>query len=290
MLEKKQRYYILGSEWLYYKLYAGSQTSEQFIISYLKPICDQLIKNKVIDKWFFINYNDPDRHIRIRFHLINETKNLNNVIQNIHNIVTPFVESKLIKNVQTDTYKRELERYGTNTIDEFETLFFFNSDLVVKILEHVDGDPNKRWLYALKGIDSFLNNWEISLEDKGELFSFLEASYTREMGGSSSVKKQLAKKFRNNRSSIINIINNNEDIYLENILLEHNHNTKLIIESILNKVNQDKEKIFDLLESYIHMHCNRIFSSRQRLNEWVLYWFLNLHYKSEIARNRKKVN
>jgi thiopeptide-type bacteriocin biosynthesis protein len=288
MLEKKQRYYILGSEWLYYKLYLGSQTSEEFIISNLKPVCDQLVENGIIDKWFFINYNDPNRHIRIRFHLMDKIEHLNNVIQIFYNTVIPFVDSKLIKDIQTSTYKRELERYGNNTINEFETLFFHNTNLVVKILEHIDGDPNKRWLYALKAIDSFLIDWGLSLYDRSELLESLEASYSKEMGSNSSVNKQLARKFRENRTSIINVVNNNEDIFLENILFEFSSKTKLVIDSILKKIDYNKEVVYDMLESYIHMHCNRIFSSRQRLNEWVLYWFLNKHYKSEIARNKNK--
>ena len=43
-----------------------------------------------------------------------------------------------------------------------------------------------------------------------------------------------------------------------------------------------------LISSIIHMSMNRIFMSRQRMHEMVIYDFLFRHYKSAIARDRYK--
>lgn len=40
----------------------------------------------------------------------------------------------------------------------------------------------------------------------------------------------------------------------------------------------------DLLSSYSHMMVNRLFKTKQRTHEMVLYDFLHRYYKAEIAR------
>ena len=43
-----------------------------------------------------------------------------------------------------------------------------------------------------------------------------------------------------------------------------------------------------LMGSYIHMLINRLFKSKQRLHEMVIYDFLFRYYKSEIAKKKYK--
>jgi len=42
----------------------------------------------------------------------------------------------------------------------------------------------------------------------------------------------------------------------------------------------------DLLKSYLHMMTNRLFYSKNRLHELILYDFMYRYYTSEIARNK----
>jgi len=63
-----QRSFIIGSEWLYYKIYTGPKTSDLVLTDIIKPVVANLIANDTIDSWFFIRYNDPKHHIRVRFH------------------------------------------------------------------------------------------------------------------------------------------------------------------------------------------------------------------------------
>ncbi|NOQ27509.1 MAG: hypothetical protein GQ564_19270, partial [Bacteroidales bacterium] len=44
----------------------------------------------------------------------------------------------------------------------------------------------------------------------------------------------------------------------------------------------------DLMGSYIHMLMNRLFKSKQRTHEMVIYDFLYRYYKSEIAKRKYK--
>lgn len=74
--------YIPGSVWLYYKLYTGPKLADKILALYILPIINQLYEHRLIDLFFFIRYNDPDFHIRIRF----KTKNNSDVIS----IITPI--------------------------------------------------------------------------------------------------------------------------------------------------------------------------------------------------------
>jgi hypothetical protein len=57
------------------------------------------------------------------------------------------------------------------------------------------------------------------------------------------------------------------------------------IASIKEHINPENE--IDLLFSYNHMTVNRLFRTRQRANEMVIYYFLHKFYASSIARHSK---
>lgn len=286
MLKEPKRYFTVGSEWLYYKLYVGPQTSENLLITILKPIAAQLLHEKIIDKWFFINYADPHRHIRIRFHVVHPKKQLNTVIQTLDTAFAPYIMDKLINDVQVTMYKRELERYGKSTIEEFETLFYLNSKLTLNLLEHIAGDPEKRWLWCLKTLDHLMDDWNLTLENKKNLFELLKISFGEEMGATTSIRKQLSTKFRKKRASIIAVMENPPAI-LKNTLSQFSEENIPIVHTILEKKKLGLlDNQVDKLQSYIHMHCNRFFNSKQRMNEWVIYDFLYQYYRSRIAQNK----
>lgn len=75
-----QREFNIGSEWLYYKIYCGVKTSDMILLEHLKEKISDLKINDFIEKWFFIRYNDPEPHIRLRF-LLTKNSNLNLIIQ-----------------------------------------------------------------------------------------------------------------------------------------------------------------------------------------------------------------
>ncbi|QLC67178.1 hypothetical protein LPB248_12970 [Flavobacterium sp. LPB0248] len=284
---KPQRVFVVGSEWLYYNIYIGPQTSDKFLTSIVSPLTNSLIDDGVINKWFYIRYKDEaGLHLRVRFHLIN-TNYVNEVIARFHDLIMPFIENKLISNITINTYKRELERYGISTIEEFESLFFINSKLILDIIKLTEDDQKSRWLYGMKSIDRFLDGWNFTIEQKKQLLESLKISFGKEFGVDKEIRKQLSKKYRDNRSEIDAIINNeNEDLDL--LLKSFHEECKIHINNISLKLKSENRfesyYINDLLSSYIHMLSNRLFQSKQRLNEWVLYDLLYEYYYSKQAR------
>ena len=131
--QNTQRSFSLGSEWLYYKLYCGNKTADKLLCEAIKPLTEKLLQEKVIDKWFFIRYSDPETHIRLRFHFTDLNQKAK-VIAHMAQFCAEFEKSGLLWKTQTDTYQRELERYGSNSMEISENLFFYDSIAIVNML------------------------------------------------------------------------------------------------------------------------------------------------------------
>jgi len=149
-----KRSFILGDEWLYYKLYCGKRTAELILVDCIKPLTESLVVDGLIDQWFFIRYADPKPHIRIRFHCSQISK-LGTIIDTIHKSIATYVENDLIWKVQTDTYNREIERYGELTMIGSEDMFFYDSSTSINALNLIE-DEELLFLFVLKSIDALL--------------------------------------------------------------------------------------------------------------------------------------
>ncbi len=292
MLEKTKnikRKFIIGSEWLSYKIYMGTQTADTFIKTQLSEVISDLKEKDCIDSWFFIRYADPDLHLRLRFRVKSSDK-IGAITSTIYNVLEPLLENRLLHKVQVDTYSRELERYGYQTIEESEELFRINSELIIKLLNSIDDDENKRWLWGMKAIDMLLNEFNYDLQEKRDLLFDLKTDFANEFGMNKNVRKQLSMKFRTYRKHISELLDKTSQNEVDNILHTYPKEYKKVASEIALKIQPENTRIDKnyLMYSYLHMHCNRLFPSKQRMNEWVLYDLLYQYYYSELARKKKQ--
>ncbi len=289
-----QRSFVLGDSWLYYKIYSGPQTSDMILTEVIKPLSESLLKEHSIDKWFYIRYADPEHHIRVRFHYNNP-----DTIASIANQLLPFfkdlVDKNLVWKIQTDTYVRELERYGSTTIELAEELFFHDSEMIVKFLSLIEGDEGEelRWLFSFKAIDSFLDSFGYTDKGKLDVLQHLKTAFAAEFGMHKSFRKQIKEKHRENRQKIndfMTLMEDEKSEYAEIVAVINtkNANTKSMVERMLKLKKEGRlELSLDrLMESYIHMLMNRLFKSKNRLHEMVCYDFLHRYYVSSMARNK----
>lgn len=54
-----RKFFIPGSEWLYFQIYSGYKTLEEILISTGYEFIKEVSEKKIVDKYFFIRYNDP---------------------------------------------------------------------------------------------------------------------------------------------------------------------------------------------------------------------------------------
>lgn len=289
------RTFIPGSEWVYFKLYTGTKTSDTILKNEIHKYIKEMMKNDFIDRWFFIRYNDPDFHIRLRLHL-KDAHNFTCIFNRFFEIFSPSVNSGFIWNIQCDTYQREIERYGSNSISYIEEFFFVDSESLIELLYSLseENSEQERWKQALILIDSFLSAFSVALLQRKELLSTLAESYKKEFGYTRRHNtKQLNDKYRFYRKDIENIMllenENSEAIYI----IKARRQAIIPIAERLIGLNQSDElqiTMKSLLSSMIHMTMNRWFSSKNRLHEMVIYEFLSRFYTSEIAKNKANPN
>jgi lantibiotic biosynthesis protein len=291
------RTFALGSEWLYYKIYCGVKTSDRILTNIIKPFTEQLIQEHLIDSWFFIRYADPDVHLRVRFHF-SDTKNIGVVIEKFHTMIAYIQSTGLIWKVQTDTYQREIERYGMTSMVLSEQVFFYDSVCIVNLLDKIKGSKGDkiRWLFGIKAVNELFDNFNLNLEQKLTLTEHLKTNFASEFNTNKSLKKQLDRRYRENRKEIERLLT--EDTFLDKeyqfiveLLKQKEKQLKPVIEEILNLQNHDQlhEPIPSLLSSYIHMLLNRLFRNKQRMHEMVIYDYMWRTYRSIIAQNKTSI-
>ncbi|WP_025664483.1 thiopeptide-type bacteriocin biosynthesis protein [Aquimarina megaterium] len=282
-----KRTYILGDEWLYYKIYCGARTSDVILTETIKPLTAQLLEQGLIDSWFFIRYGDPDFHIRIRFRLP-DIRAIGTVILQINAAMQHYVEQRVVYKLQTDTYIRELERYGTNTIDASETLFFYDSAMLLDAIALIE-DEELYFLFVVKAIDRLLNSFGYEQQQKLELVTRNSLGFKREFHADKGLNKQLDKKYRGLKSKLSSFLETTsmqEDYNILDDLLDHKAKQSLGVVQKIMEAQQDKQlemPLDDLLSSYIHMLVNRAFRSKQRFYELVCYDFLVRYQKTKVS-------
>ncbi len=289
-----QRRFPTGSEWLYYKLYCGFKTADNLLGKVIKPLTEEVIKKGLCDKFFFIRYSDPEHHIRLRFH-VSQPERFGQLMMEIGQIINPYLELGMINKIQTDTYNRELERYGENTMELAESLFYIDSMVTLRLLDATEGEAGERlrWQFALRSIDELLDSFNYSPDRKLILLERLKEGFIEEHGAGKRLKLQLDTKFRAMRKHVDNALNRDNDTTrdfnaLTELLVWKRNEVADIASKILdiNASNSLQVSLDDLLSSYIHMMLNRIFKARQRTYEMVLYDLLYKHYKSTAGREK----
>ncbi|MBV6485708.1 MAG: Nisin biosynthesis protein NisB [Flavobacteriales bacterium] len=292
------RSFPIGSEWLYYKIYCGVKTADNILTAVIKPLTELLIKQQLIDSWFFIRYADPDVHLRIRFHF-SDTSKIGEVIRLFYKAVNEYQVSGLIWKIQTDTYQREIERYGKLSMILSEQLFFFDSSCTINLLSKIKGNEGEelRWLFGIKAVDELLNVFQYTTEQKLYLLEKLKTGFAVEFNMNKSLKIQLDKKYRDKRNIIEIFLLDDTELnkkygFITTLLNTHKTNISPVVQQILNmgQSNMLELPLNDLSASYIHMLLNRLFKNKQRLHEMVVYDFMWRTYRSVLAKEKQLAN
>lgn len=287
--------YSTGDEWLYYKFYCGERVGEKLLNQAIKPIVDELEANNLIDKWFFIRYADKDgHHLRFRIHLNDETK-FSECVLIIKKHIQPFENNLLIWKTQTDTYLRELQRYGFESIDATEELYYNDSEATVRFADLIEGDAGERvrWLFSLLSMDHLLNDFGFNVKQKMQLLNIAKTGFGKEFNKTGALNKQVNELYSENMSNIEIFLDEDAkaEMYepLWDILKERSVKNKDVVKDL--KVLAEQNILPGGLEhtvlSYLHMVCNRIFLAKQRVHEMVVYDMLFKYYSKQMHIQKK---
>ncbi|KAF2328048.1 thiopeptide-type bacteriocin biosynthesis protein [Flavobacterium ginsenosidimutans] len=280
---KIQRKFILGDQWIYYKIYLGEFTSDLILVDLIKSLVEHLLEAGIIDKFFFIRYNEGGHHLRVRFHLAGKEKIIH-LITLFNEAFKESMEKNFVSKIQADTYDRELERYFDECIIFSENIFYHDSIAILDFLALMrkkNLDENYRWLYGIYMIDFLIKDFGFNMNERLKIIESLNESFSREFSLDKRLKDQLDAKFRAEREKIKRMLNGENGDFQSRLKLKSRHISSDIADL---KLRLGRDEQIKILASYIHMSCNRLFRGSQRKHEFVLYHFLWKHYRSEVGR------
>ncbi|MCL9807131.1 lantibiotic dehydratase [Flavobacterium amniphilum] len=292
-----QESFSIGEKWLYYKFYCGERAGEELLNKGINPIVAELKEKGLIDKWFFIRYYDAlGHHIRFRVLLKDLTK-FNESIRIIKEHISPFENTKIVWKTQTDSYLRELQRYGYEAIETTESLFYNDSECTLKFADMIEGDLGEkiRWLFALLSMDHLLNDFGIALEDKVKVMNIAKTGFGKEFNRGGKLNKQINENFAKHEYEIDCFLDagNVEEMYepLWEILQERSVANQDVVAVLkeLDKENKFPAPLYQIILSYVHMVCNRIFLTKHRIHEMVVYDYLYKYYSKKLHMNEAGV-
>ncbi|WP_431293552.1 thiopeptide-type bacteriocin biosynthesis protein [Pedobacter sp. P26] len=295
------RKFNLGSEWTYVKIYCGSKWAEKILTDYMLPLVNTLTSEGLVDKWFFLRYHDPEGHLRIRFLHPDKPETMANIVGRINEVLKQLAEDRIVHKIQYDTYKQEVERYGKHTMTFSESIFYYDSRAIINFLNMIEGDEGEyyRWLFAARSIDVLLGDFGLDHEQKLKLATRMQQAFLSEFGGNAGLTLQLNNKYRAISKALNGFLNGDDDTEevanavnlfkarsAENIMAYNAIRTVYTLHH--PDLNLDAE-LAEILPSYVHMSLNRIFVTKQRMHELVIYHYLTKYYQGVIARNKQKI-
>lgn len=159
IIDEHERNYRPGDAWLYLKLNAPVIFHDELIAGPIRELVNTLRMKNQIQHWFFIRYDSPEPHLRVRFLARKEARQEQIVCEVLewgHQLAQDSVSFSI------DTYAREVERYGgPQMMNEIEQAFSINSDALSAVIasflaREINLDPPIIGVFSL---DHFCRCW-----------------------------------------------------------------------------------------------------------------------------------
>ena len=280
-----------GSAWLYAKVYAGTASCDS-LLREIAPFLRGVTAERLVERFFFIRYSDPDNHVRLRF--LGEPRRLaGELLPRLAAAIEPALARGLVWRMQLDTYEREVERYGGDrAIELVEELFAADSEAVLAIVETTSGDEGAvaRWHLTVRGLDQLLADLGMTLAQRLELVTRLRDNFGAEHGMDTAFQRRLGEKFRTHRNELATLLtmpaSDTEHDLAPGLAAFACRSERIApLAGALRRVPLTTT-FAALAGSLMHMHANRMLASMHRRQELVLYDLLRRHYDGVLARER----
>ena len=129
-----------GSDWLYLTLPGRRGDEDAVLAGPVGELADRLVADGDAEGWFFVRYDDPRRHLRIRLHGAPAAL-LGRVLPALSACAAVAVGEGVRDGMAVEIYERELERYGgPATTAVCETIACADSTAVRQLLRAAGTD------------------------------------------------------------------------------------------------------------------------------------------------------
>jgi len=279
------RDFPLGSEWLYLKLYCTPESADVILTGAVSAF---LSKERKITQWFFIRYLDSAYHLRLR--LRTGRYPAGEFLDALKRELYRAGQQRLVRELQGDTYRRELERYGPNFMELVEGHFCASSALVLGFLEQraAGNIPFSDWAWGWLTVYALLDTFWGDLSRMKAFCEKRKDHFLSEFRGDKTLRVGMDAKFRAHKGELAALLvvsagepwKRSLDPLLED-LLDRTRSIAAVVRL------HDEERAERLIADLVHMHLNRIFRGSPREQEMLVYYCL---YKYLGSLKRKGIN
>lgn len=277
----------IGSGWLFAKVYSGLSRHDDMIAGPLRTFTDEVLRDGLAERWFFIRYNDPEPHIRLRFRG-EPTVLMGKLLPALAAWAQSLVEHGLAHKLVLDSYDPEIERYGGPAgLACAEDVFAADSSAAAAIvalrLRHVVKMTSLD--LALLTVDDLVRRLGVSAAQRQQLYRALRI---RQESFAPDVVERLRAEFHGYRPTAQRIVGDREWLrsqaggaVVEEILQQRAVHLALLGSQVQALVASDQlwVSLESFLASCIHMHCNRLLGI-DRAQEFAICYHLDRTFES----------
>ncbi|WP_413667670.1 thiopeptide-type bacteriocin biosynthesis protein [Mucilaginibacter sp. Mucisp86] len=258
-----------GGDWIYFEIYCSTTRANNLLTGRLNFFLRDA--KWEVAKWFFIRYEDPKPHIRLRLQL-KHPENGSNLTRKLNVYLARDFTNGVVTDVQIKTYYRETDRYGYDRMPLIESFFFADSKYVLKLIEKALSG-NDLYNQSIRLMAELLKYGLGCMDEEIEFVRAMADSFKSEFGmGGESFRKinqdyaELRKQFPQ--------LGYTDERYLPSAYVK-------LFRRIMDTA-QSQASRHQLIADLIHMHVNRLFNANQRAHEAVLY-----HYLLKVLQTRR---
>lgn len=280
-----KRTFAPGGEWLFAKIYVA-RSSIDFILT---EVCKPLVKNA--DQWFFIRYDDPEPHVRLRIH--GSAAKLNGkVLPDLQRRLEPLLAAGRVQRLELGTYDREIERYGGDAgIDLAETIFHADSEAAVALAQlELGSDQSRDYRHAvLLGMHRIYDDFDLDAATRVKIETALVEGFMKEQNITPERERTIAGHVRAEKTHYTRFLEA-PPAELDAIFTRRSNRSRRPAQALRMARRAGKLTVSTegMVDSLIHMWCNRVLRTNARAQELVLHTLLLRYYESLVARARSK--
>lgn len=250
------RTYLPGSEWLYFEIYCHPRQMDNLLTTLISRYIQT--NSNLIDRWFFIRYDDGGPHIRLRVRML-KAECVQHFILSMHELIKPGFQQGIIRDLKICVYDREIERYGQQLIAQVEQHFCTDSsEVIVLLAESLSEDDKYNW--CLHIAEAVIAAKIPGVGDSSYFSDTILASLQQEHRLKAPDFAEMNKKFKSfaakRKSCFTPIASDLSRSFVQ----------------LLETCPEDKRN--RLFMDLFHMHVNRLFPAYQRTHEMTIYYYL----------------
>ena len=250
-----------GGEWLYFEIYCHPARTNSLLLNQINDFIRD--NSKAIKKWFFIRYQEPRAHIRLRIQL-NHTEQGYALMGGLKALLEEDCLNGLISDIQVKTYFPETERYGAKRMDLIEKHFHIDSRYILKLLAD-QKLTNELYAVTLLLMQDMLALYLGDINHQVAFAREVADSFSRELNLDNEAFKKMNHGFQKLKAAF----NLDSGTAVVKLSVRQKNIALRIAATCTNSEERNR-----LLADLLHMHVNRLFNSDQRSHEAILYHYL----------------